>query len=118
MGKEKSKGSWATLEELQLVLPGHLPRYKVIVENCKTCASLVSSSDLTFATRFIATFLFLRIKATRPMTYQYLTVEMFEHAKMTGGYIDQNLFKTTGTYGFDSSKVCHIKNDFGIFCCA
>ena len=36
------------------------------------------------------------------MTYQYLTVEMFEHAKMTGGYIDQKLFKTTGTYGFDS----------------
>ena len=27
---------------------------------------------------------------------------MFEHAKTTGGYIDQKLFKTTGTYGFDS----------------
>ena len=98
----ESKGSWATLKELQLVLPYHLPRYKVIVENCKTCTSLVSPSDLTFATRFIATFLFLKIKATRPMTYQYLTVEMFEHAKTTGGYIDQKLFKTTGTYGFDS----------------
>ena len=98
----ESKGSWATLKELQLVLPYHVPRYKVIVENCKTCASLVSPSDLTFATRFIATFLFLKIKATRPMTYQYLTVEMFEHAKTTGGYIDQKLFKTTGTYGFDS----------------
>ena len=36
------------------------------------------------------------------MTYQYLTVKMFEHAKTTGGYIDQKLFKTTGTYGFDS----------------
>ena len=36
------------------------------------------------------------------MTYQYLTVEMFEHAKTTGGYIDRKLFKTTGTYGFDS----------------
>ena len=36
------------------------------------------------------------------MTYQYLRVEMFENAKMTGGYIDQKLFKTTGTYGFDS----------------
>ena len=98
----ESKRSWATLKELQLVLPYHLPRYKVIVENCKTCTSLVSPSDLTFATRFIATFLFLKIKATRPMTYQYLTVEMFEHAKTTGGYIDQKLFKTTGTYGFDS----------------
>ena len=37
-----SKGSWATLKELQSVLPYHLPRCKVIVENCKTCASLVS----------------------------------------------------------------------------
>ena len=36
------------------------------------------------------------------MTYRYLTVEMSEHAKTTGGYIDQKLFKTTGTYGFDS----------------
>ena len=81
----ESKGSWATFKELQSVLPYHVPRYKVIVENCKTCASLVSPSDLTFATRFIATFLFLRIKATRAMTYQYLTVEMFEHAKMKGG---------------------------------
>ena len=58
---------------------------------------VVSPSDLTFATRSIATFLFLKIKATRPMTYQYLTVQMFEHAN-----IDQKLFKTTGTYGFDS----------------
>ena len=87
----ESKGSWATLKELQSVLPNHLPQYKVIVENCKTCTSLVSPSDLTFATGFIATFLFLGIKATRPMTYQ-----------TTGGYIDQKLFKTTGTYGFDS----------------
>ena len=41
----ESKGSWATLKELQsvlprhykniLVLPYHLPRYNVIVENCK-----------------------------------------------------------------------------------
>ena len=52
----ESKGSWATLNKLQSVLPYHLPRYKVIVENCKTCASLVSPSDLTFATRFCSNF--------------------------------------------------------------
>ena len=97
----ESKGSWATLKEFQSVLPYHLPHYKVIVENCKTCASLVSSSELTFAPRFIATLLFLRIKAKRPMTYPYLTVEMFEHVKTTCSYIDQKLFKTTATYGFD-----------------
>ena len=30
----ESKGSRATLKELQSILPHHLPRYKVIVENC------------------------------------------------------------------------------------
>ena len=106
---EKQFGCWYfRVKELQSVLPYRLPRYKVIVENCKTCASLVSPSNLTFATGFILTFLFFRIKATRPMTYQYLTVEIFEHAKTTGGYIDQKLFKTTGTYGFDSIVLANI----------
>ena len=36
------------------------------------------------------------------MTYQNLTVEKFEHAKTTGEDIDQMLFKTTRTCGFDS----------------
>ena len=94
----ESKGSWDTLKEMQPVLPYHLPCCKVTVGNCKTCVSLVSPSDLTFAMQYIATFLFLRIEARRPMTYQYLTVEMFEHAKTTDGDIDQKPFKTTGTY--------------------
>ena len=47
------------------------------------------------------------------MTYQHLTVEMFEHAKITGGYIDQMLFKTTRTCGFDSIvKVIGNYNEF------
>ena len=59
------------------------------------------------------------------MTYQYLTVEMFEHAKTIGGYIDQKLFKTTGTYGFDSivldkisieAKLAPVLNLCGLFC--
>ena len=48
------------------------------------------------------TFLFLRVKCTRPMSYQYLTVKMFEKAKVNGGVIDQTAFKTHETYTFDT----------------
>ena len=90
----------ATIKELQQVIPYHLPRYKKVIELCKSeSTSSVSCSDLTFATRFIATFLFLRVKGTRPMTYQFLTVHMLKKAN---GYIDQRLFKTADRYVFDS----------------
>lgn len=99
----ESKGHWATMKELQQVIPFHLPRYNSIVQLCKNKSlELVSSSDLTFATRFITTFLFLRVKGTRPMTYQYLTVNMFTEAEKNGGYVDQKMFKTADQYVFDS----------------
>ena len=62
------KGHWVTMKELQHVIHFHLPRYKRILELCKK-NSVNCSEDITFATRFIATFLFLRVKGTRPMTY-------------------------------------------------
>ena len=62
------KGHWATIKELQQVIPYHLPRYRKVIELCKSeSTSSISCSDLTFETRFIATFLFLRAKGTRPM---------------------------------------------------
>ena len=64
--------------------------------------SSILSSELTFATRYLAVFLFIEVKGTRPMTYQYLTVDMCEKAKSNGGFVDQTIFKTTKTYGFDS----------------
>ena len=36
------------------------------------------------------------------MTYQFLTVDMFEEDKKNNGYIDQRLFKTADKYVFDS----------------
>ena len=64
------------------MIPYHLPRYKKVIELCKSeSPSSVSCSDLTFATRFIATFLSLRVKGTRPMTYQLLAADMFEGGK-------------------------------------
>ena len=52
--------------------------------------------------RFMTVFLFLHVKGTRPMTYQYLTVDMFDNAKSNNGFIDQKNLKIARTYGFDS----------------
>ena len=58
--------------------------------------------DLTFATRFLAVFLFLRVKGSRPITFQFLTVTMFQSSKANDGFVDQKEFKTNSTYAFDS----------------
>ena len=58
--------------------------------------------ELTFATKFLSTYLFIKVKGSRPMTYQYLAVEIINAAKANGGFIDQKTFKTAGKYGFDS----------------
>ena len=48
------------------------------------------------------------------MTYQYLTLDLIKQAKKNGGYIDQKVFKTASSYGFDSlvidktSRLCQI----------
>lgn len=97
-----AKNSWATLEEMETVIPFHLEHFKKVVENCRDNPGDVSPSELTFVSRFIATFLFLKVKCTRPMTFQYFTIPMFEQAKLNGGYVDQRLFKTSSTFVFDS----------------
>ena len=98
----ESKGRWATLKELQQVIPFHLNHYKLILEKCKVNGLSATPSDLTFAMRFMTVFLFLNVKGTQPMTYQYLTVDMFDNAKSNNGFIDWKKFKTATTYGFDS----------------
>ena len=69
---------------------------------CKSSPAQVNPSDLTFATKFVAMYLFIKVKGSRPMTYQYLTVDMIATAKEKGGFIDQKTLKTAGKYGFDS----------------
>lgn len=44
----------------------------------------------------------MKVKGSRPMTYQYLTVDMVKTAKENGGFIGQKKFKTGSKYGFDS----------------
>ena len=77
-------------------------RKTVAKMTCKTIPSQVNPLDLTFATRFVAVYLFIKVKGSRPMTYQYLTVDMVKTAKENGGFIDQKKFKTASKYGFDS----------------
>ena len=47
-------------------------------------------------------YLFIKVKGSPPMTYQYLTLDMIATAKEKDGFIDQKTFKTAGKYGFDS----------------
>ena len=98
----EARGHWATMEELLEVVKFHLPRYENTVKICKSSPAQVNPSDLTFATKFVAMHLFIKVKGSRPMTYQYLTVDMIAAAKKKGGFIDQKAFKTAGKYGFDS----------------
>ena len=98
----ESKGHWATMDELLKVIPYHLPRYEMILKQCKRHPNeSVCALDLSFATRFIAVYLFLQVKCSRPMTFQYLTIQMIEIAKKNEGFVDQKQFKTAKTYGFD-----------------
>ena len=61
---------------------------------CKTGElNKVTSKSLTFATRFLAVYLFIQVKGSLPMTYQYLTISMFEKSKGCGGFIDQKSSK-------------------------
>ena len=46
--------------------------------------------------------MFVKVKGCRPMTYQHLTVKIFENAKTNGGMDDQTIFKTAQKYGFNS----------------
>ena len=97
-----ARESWATVQEMEEVIPYHTPKYKHVLKQCKSVNPQPTISYLAFATRFIATFLFLRVKCTRPMTYQFITVQMLNTAKTNGGFIDQTSFKTEEKYAFDT----------------
>ena len=98
-----STNCWASFEEMEKVIPYHIDEFKYVVEKCK-CFSLheVPLQSLIFATRFVAVFLFLRVESARPMTFQHLTLSMFENSKANNGFIVQKEFKTNLSYTFDS----------------
>ena len=65
----ETRRSWASLGEVQSVIPFPMEHYESVLENCMTCPSSVAPADITFATRFVAAYLFLKVKGCRPMTY-------------------------------------------------
>ena len=97
-----ARDSWASIEEMERVVPYHLNSFKSIIEKCKSQSPFPTKHELTFTTRFIATFLFLRVKCSRPMTFQYLTLDMINQAKENNGFVDQRQFKTAERYLFDT----------------
>ena len=104
------------MEELQSVIPFHIQRYNDILNDCKDNKGTVRPAELSFATKFIDTYLFIKVKGTRLMTYQYLTLDMIKQAKKNGGYIEQKMFKTSSNYRFDSLVIDktsrHVIEDF------
>ena len=97
-----ARDSWASISEMEKVIPYHIDRYKAIVAKSTSTDERPTRSEFAFATRFIATFLFLRVKCSRPMTFQYLTLDMISKAKENGGFVDQTEFKTRDKYEFDT----------------
>ena len=97
-----AKDSWASIEEMEKVIPFHIDTFKRLVEGAKAMPARLSRRDLVFCTRFITTMLFLRVKCSRPMSYQFLTVPMIHKAKENNGFIDQTEFKTASKYIFDT----------------
>ena len=59
-------------------------KYKQIVLIATNNSSCVAAQDLSLATSFIVAVLFLMVKASRPMTYQNLTVAMIKEIKEDG----------------------------------
>ena len=69
------------MEKLLKVVKFHLPRYETTVKISKSSLTQVNPSDLTFATKFVALYLLIKVKGSCPMTYQYLTVDMIATAR-------------------------------------
>ena len=93
---------WASLDDLESVIPFHANKFTQILLNCGDRETRVPSHDLSYCTSFIVTVLFILVKATRPMSYKFLTIEMINSLQNKDGIIDQTKFKTVDKYGFDS----------------
>ena len=97
-----SRNSWASIEDMEIVIPFHIKSFKKVIEKCAVGKEIVTKHEMVFSIRFITTLLFLRVKCSRPMTFQFLTVSMVNKAKTNNGFIDQREFKTASKYVFDT----------------
>ena len=97
-----ARNSWCEVDDMKRVIPFHFPRFLSIIKAAEDPETSLDPGDLSFCCRFIVTFLFLRVKCTRPMSYKFLTLDMFSVAKENGGYVNQTMFKTADKYLFDT----------------
>ena len=95
----EAKGHWTTLEELG-------SRGATLAALRKRAEVMQGKSRFDIPACLIFCYQISRrispYMSSRPMTYQYLTVEMVNKAKTNGGFTDQKMFKKAGKYGFDS----------------
>ena len=57
----ESKGHWAKLKELLEVVMRYLPRYKNVLKACKDKPGIVSPLELSFATKFLAVYVLIKV---------------------------------------------------------
>ena len=86
---QRSTGRLST-ENLSVFIASeiYLQRVKKFLAKMGVEWNSVLTVDLSFATTFVVAVLFLLVKTSRPMTYQYLTVPMFRSVNYAG-IIDQ-----------------------------
>ncbi len=96
------KDQWTDLKQIESVIPFHTPKFTSIIKKCKEMEEL-SVSEKAAASRYVICFLFLRVKCTRSMSIQFLTLDMMKEAHRSG-FVDQTQFKTAENFIFDSLK--------------
>ena len=96
----------STIHSFQIdqVIPKLSPKFTEIVKKCREAKDTVSINEVVYCTRFLSTFIILRVKATRPQSIVYLTLEMIKKAHVNGGFVDATQFKTAKEYIYDSLK--------------
>ena len=60
----EAKGHWAALEELLEVVGRYFPCYESVLKSCKEKPGAVLPIDLSFATKFLAVYLFIKVKGS------------------------------------------------------
>ena len=73
--------------------------------NDKTSISVTNDTPFVFYARFITTILFLRIKYSQPITFQYFYMKIIEKIKTDGGFVEQTEFKTLSKYIFNTFAI-------------
>ena len=90
--------------QIDEVIPKHSPKFAALIKKCREAKETVSINEVVYCTRFVSTFILLRVKATRPQSIFYLTLEHIEKAHVNGGFVDATQFKTAEQYIYDSLK--------------